>query len=293
MIPGQLQFSLYEACRAEFTLPDNVFRLSNNVEVKRIRKLKEVDEFLSKYHYLHSGQSRKSIAVITRAYGLYWGGQIAGIIVFNPPGSSAISKSMFDPAAYEYGEYINSVLAMSRLVTVDELPFNGTGYLISKALKLLWQDNVERRNDNKAEYKTVVTFADTAHHSGTVYRSQNAWYCGTTKSGNFGGIYNPSTGEIRHVRQGSRNLNRNEIPEGWTRQANTEKLKYLFFLGDKKEKLKTMRRLHDNTKMLCKVGSYSVFERGKIIGVNQEAGIKTSQSYEEVYQLVGRKIITY
>lgn len=281
---NQLIMNLYEACRQEFVLPENVLNLATtNVEVRRIRKINIVDQFLNEYHYLHSGDVFKSIGVITRAYGLYFGGELAGITVYNPPGSKS-------PAEYLYGTepamayYRQGTLALSRLVVSPEAPFNASGYLIAHSLRQLWDDNIERTKQEKAPYRTVVSYADSAlNHTGTVYRAQNAWFAGMAPGKSIGGFYNPLTGHCVNIRQGKRTLTKRDCPLGYRPFPASIKLRYLFFLGDPEHKLETMRKLDPNVKLLTKVGKYSVLKEGRIVGASEP------RSYETVYEYFGKR----
>lgn len=199
---GQLQFNLYDAVDREFVLPDEVLNLkTTNAEVKRIRKLNIVDSFLNEFHYLHSGDTFKSLSVITRAYGLYVGGMLAGVIVYNPPGSKSTLEFLFR-GEREQSSLRQGTLALSRLVAHPDAPFNATGYLISQSLKCLWEDNRERVREGKAPFRAVISFAESTFHTGTVYRVQNAWYAGLSRGSSLGGFYNPVTGHVINTRQG-------------------------------------------------------------------------------------------
>lgn len=277
----QPSLNLYDACREDFILPDNCLNIgTSNVEIKRIRTLKTVDNFLNDYHYLHSGDNRKSVAVITRAYGLYLGGDLAGVAVYNPPGSKAIVEYIFGRGSKET-DLRRGTLALSRLVTHPDAPFNATGYLISQSLKMLREDNRERLNLSKAPYNTIITFADTLFHTGTTYRAVNAWYYGKSQGGGLGGFYNPETGDIIHVRQGKTTLNAGNCPSGWKPLKLTPKLRYIFFVGTKREQLSTMRRLDEQVKFSMRIGSLSVLRNGRL------AKLSDKRCYDEVYKLFG------
>lgn len=278
----QYSLNLYEACREEFVIPDSALDLGiSNVEVKRIRKIEIVDRFLNQFHYLHTSSVFKSIGVITRSYGLYLGGELAGVVVFNPPGSKGSGEFLFG-AGYSCAMQRQGTLALSRLVAHPEVPFNGTGYLISQALRMIPQDNDERIRANKAPFTTVVTYADTLFHSGTVYRAQNAWYAGMAINNGLGGFFNPVTGHCINVRQGARTLLKKNCPQGYVPFKASPKVRYLFFLGNRRQKLETMRMLQKQVKLLCKVGKYSVFKEGRLVDLAE------NRSYEEVYQYFGK-----
>ena len=285
----QLGFTLYDSVRSEFIPPEDSLDLgTTNADVKRIQRLDEVNLFLNQYHYLHGGQAFKSIGTITRCYGLYLGGELAAVVVYNPP-AVGVEDFLYSDEIHEAYLYKKGVLAMTRLTAAPDAPFNSTGFLISKSLKLIWLDNKERERDNRPLYKTVITFADTMFHSGTTYRAQNAWYAGISKGEGLGGFYNPETGDYINTRQGARTLTRKDCPEGWLPFTRSDKLRYLFFLGGQKEQLRTMRKLGEKVKVLCKLDQFSVFEEGRIVGAVQEAGVRIARSYDEVYQRYGKR----
>jgi len=279
----QLQFNLYDACREEFVIPDKVLNLgTSNASVKRIRKMDIVNKFLNEHHYLHAGDKEKSIAVITRAYGLYLGGSLASLVVYNAPGSSSIPEYIFGKDTEE-APLRQGTLAMSRLVTCPDAPFNSTGYLISRSLKMIWEDNIERKKDFKPIYRCICTFADTLFHTGTVYRAQNAWFSGISYGSSLGGFYNEETGDIRNVRQGKRTLTLKDCPPGWKPFRASDKLRYLFFLGNKGEQLQTMRQLNNEVKLQCKIDNFSVLKEGRIVKPTEH------RSYENVYHLTSNR----
>lgn len=278
----QLQFNLHEACRRDFVLPERVLCIgTSNVEVIRLRKVGVVNRFLNAYHYLHSGDVFKGIGPITRAYGLFLGGELAGIVVYNPPGSPATGEFLFGKSA-KNAMLKQGTLALSRLCVHPDAPFNTTGYLITESLRLLWEDNQERINKFSAPFRTVISFADTIlHHSGTVYRSQNAWFAGIYRGHSLGGFFHPETGHVIHVRQGGKTLTKKDCPSGYLPFTASAKLRYLFFLGDKRNKLNTMRQLNENVKFQCKVDNFSVYKEGRMVKLSD------TRSYEDVYNIFG------
>lgn len=279
---SQLGLSLYQACRREFVLPADCL-MASNAEVKRIRKLKEIDDFLNQHHYLHSGTGQKSVGVITRAYGLFIGGMLAGVTVYNPPSTRSIPEYLFGKS-YDSAELCQGTLAMSRLVCHPDIPFNSSGFLISHSLRLIREDNQERIAVGKPIFRTVITFADTLFHSGAVYRGVNAWFAGVSDGGgHLGGFYHPETGNYIHVRQGRKTLRLKDCPPGFKPFKASPKLRYLFFTGSKKDQLNTMRRLDPQVKFLCKLEQFSVLKEGRL------AKLSDTRSYEEVYRMCGAR----
>ena len=281
---SQLSFSLNEVITREYIPPTNALRLAtSNVEVKRIRKMKELVDFCSKYHYLHQGEGIKPKGIVfSRAYGLYLGGDLAGVAIYNAPGSSAVEKNLFSDYEYQKG-----TLALTRLCCHPDAPFNSESHLIGQSIKLLAEDNRDRIADHKPIYKTIITYADYGllKHTGTIYRSINAWYTGTTKDKSLAGFHNPTTGEIISARQGNKTLGRKDCPEGFEPFGGTTKFKYLMFIGNPKMQLDTMRHLNDDIKFRSKYDEFYVWKEGNLLRPSDK------RSYDDIYNLVGRKVI--
>lgn len=119
---------------------------------------------------------------------------------------------------------------------------------------LLAQDYRDKIKDDKPIYKTIITYADYGllEHAGTIYRSINAWYTGTTVDKSLAGFRNPRTWEVLSARQGSRTLGRKDCPEGFVSFGGTTKFKYLMFIENKNMQMNTMRHLRDEIKFRSK-----------------------------------------
>lgn len=285
----QLGLPLFAAINREFTPPPEVLSLkTTNAEVRRIRGNAEmVREFLKNYHYLHAGEAAgasKGSILMTRVYGLYLGGDLAGVCIFNPP-SVGVEGYFFPQSDYEQRK---GLLALSRLCCHPAAPFNSESFLLAQSLKLLWRDNYEREKENRPLFRTVVTYADFGllHHSGTIYRGIGAWYFGQSYSGGLGGFIDPNTGLILNSRQGAKTLTAKDCPEGMVPFMRTSKLRYAMFLGKAKDQLATMRRLNEKVKFLGAMDSgLTVWRDGKVVRPGD------TRSYAEVYELCGRKAV--
>lgn len=285
----QLGLPLYAAIDREFTPPPEALSLkTTNAEVRRIKGQADlVREFLKNYHYLHAGEmagAQKGSILMTRVYGLYLGGDLAGICVYNPP-SVGVEDYFFPKSDYEQRK---GVLALSRLCCHPEAPFNSESYLLGQSLRLLWRDNYEREAVGKPLFRTVVTYADFGllRHTGTVYRSVSGWYVGRSSSGGLGGFIDPATGLILNSRQGARTLTAKDCPEGMVPFKRTTKFRYAMFLGKSKDQLATMRRLNDKVKLLGVLDSgLTVWKNGRVTRPGD------TRSYAEVYELCGRKVV--
>lgn len=279
---SQLILNLDGAIREEFVPPANSLRLNtSNVEVKRFRKgqSQDLSNFCSRYHYLHKGDNPKQV-IYSRAYGLYLGGELAGVAVYNVPGSSAVEKSIFEDYEYQKG-----TLALTRLCCSPDAPFNSESHLLSQSIRLLEQDNRERLEAFKPSYKTVVTYADYGglNHTGTIYRSMNAWFIGATKPKALAGFRHKETGEIISIRQGKNTLTKEEAPEGFEPFDRTQKFKYLLFIGGNKEQLNTMRNLKEEVKFRSRFGEFYAWTKGRLLQPSD------TRAYDEIYNLAGRK----
>ena len=118
---------------------------------------KEAYPFLLKIHYA------KRIPSISYAYGLFWNGDLVGVVTYGTPPSSTLRSGVCGE------EYISNVLELNRLVLLNNRP-NEASLLISRSLKLLPRKQV------------VVSYSDTAQdHFGTIYQATNWLYTGTSK----------------------------------------------------------------------------------------------------------------
>jgi hypothetical protein len=173
--------------------------------------------FIRNHHYsksCHNGPSP--------CYGLYDSEVLLGVLCFATPCSEAVRSSVFGKG------YKSHVIELHRLFIFDETPKNTESWFISRCLKLLKQD--------RPDIWAVVTFADsTEGHTGIIYKSTNAIFCGMTSKATF---YLDEEGRLRHPRQNGVNITREKaITMGWTPVKRFSKYRYLYLLPkSKKEK---------------------------------------------------------
>lgn len=146
---------------------------------------------------------------ISYAFGLYDGVDIIGVITYGIPCSNHLCFGLCGK------EYSNIVLELNRLCIDSEIK-NAASFLISKSLNLLPRPMI------------CVSYADTAmNHIGYVYQATN-W------------IYTGETGEKkdRVVRSGnvhSRHNKPSDIDGEWRHETRSNKHRYVYFLGSKKQ----------------------------------------------------------
>ena len=195
-------------------------------------------EHLIKHHYTH-GVTNGGIS-----YGLYDPDRsppftlfpiplLIGVIAFCNPISERVKMSIFGPTMKKH------VTELTRLHVLDITPTNTESYFISRALKLLKKD--------QRHIKAVVTYADpTAGHNGTIYRATNAIELNKSK---------PTTsyydnGRIRSARQNSVNYSEKELKRlGWVKTMRESKFKFVYLLGDRREKRQSMKILKQVNKL--------------------------------------------
>ena len=190
----------------------------------RIVKLppKIAKEYIRENHYTHGHINSPSAC-----YGLLDGVTIIGVIMFACPCSENVRTSVFG------AEHKHRVLELHRLHILDVTPKNTESWFISRALKMLSQD--------KPEVRGVISFSDsTEGHDGIIYQATNAFRCGTTGTATF---YRDAEGRLRHPRQNGKNISKEEAyKRGWTPEKRGAKNRYLYIIGDKRER-KTFTKL--------------------------------------------------
>jgi hypothetical protein len=124
--------------------------------------LRLAQEITRQYHYAHGGSNT---AVYT--HGLFLKDNILvclGIAWWLPPTKPC--------ALNTYPKNWESVLSLSRLVVVPDIPKNACTYLLSQSRKMI----------DRKKWECLVTFADSWQgHNGTIYRADNWQYVGETK----------------------------------------------------------------------------------------------------------------
>jgi hypothetical protein len=134
---------------------------------------REAEKLLLEYHYL------KDISKDFKSgynYGLYKNndfsplniGGIQGVCIFTGLPVPEIAKGAFGLERHEQ----NGLYELSRLCihpNTQQAEYNITSWFVSKAIK---------RFRKEAEVKAIISYADSDHHSGTIYRACNFKYCG-------------------------------------------------------------------------------------------------------------------
>jgi hypothetical protein len=134
---------------------------------------REAEKLLLEYHYL------KDISKDFKSgynYGLYKKndfsplniGGIQGVCIFTGLPVPEIAKGAFGLERHEQ----NGLYELSRLCihpNTQQTEYNITSWFVSKAIK---------RFRKEAEVKAIISYADSDHHSGTIYRACNFKYCG-------------------------------------------------------------------------------------------------------------------
>lgn len=189
-------------------------------KVKKI-PCKQAKEYIIKNHYSHGCHNAPS-----PCYGLFDGENLIGVLMFATPCSENVRASVFGE------EYKSCVIELHRLHILDVTPKNTESWFISKCLKLLVQD--------KPQIKAVISFSDlTEGHSGIIYQATNAFRCGQTGKATF---YIDQNGRLRHPRQCGVNITKEMAKEkGWQPVKRGAKNRYIYILGNKKERKKYIR----------------------------------------------------
>ena len=177
------------------------------LEIKRIT-YEETKPFLLGIHYA------RRMPCVQYAFGLFKDGKIIGCITYGQPASPSLCKGVAGE------ENRKNVIELNRLAILPE--YNGKNYgsyLVSKTLKKL------------PNYTFVVSYTDWGgwHHVGYVYQATNWLYTGMTK---------PRTdkySESGHSRHYAENETR--------RQIRTAKHRYIYLVGNKRDKKKMMEQL--------------------------------------------------
>ena len=146
--------------------------MKSDFYIDRVTKSQSAD-LLLRYHYL------KDISKDFKSgynYGLYKKndfsplniGGIQGVCIFTGLPVPEIAKGAFGLERHEQ----QGLFELSRLCIhpdTQEREYNITSWFVSKAIK-----NLRR----ETEVKAIISYADSDHHSGTIYRACNFKYCG-------------------------------------------------------------------------------------------------------------------
>lgn len=149
--------------------------MKSDYTIDRVTK-SEAAELLLRFHYL------KDISKGFKSgynYGLYKKndfsplniGGIQGVCIFTGLPVPEIAKGAFGLERNEQ----QGLFELSRLCIhpdTQQGEYNITSWFVSKAIKRLRKDT---------EVKAIISYADSDHHSGTIYRACNFKYCGLSE----------------------------------------------------------------------------------------------------------------
>ena len=178
---------------------------------------KQAKPWILKKHYANRLPS------ISYAFGLYRKDEIVGVCTFGYP-----PNYNFNNGDCVFENYSVETFELNRLITEDDLPKNALSYFVSQCLKLLPSPSC------------VVSYSDPNEgHHGYIYQATNWIYTGTSTPKHR---YHFEDGSVFDIRRGIDIKQRihGEIVE-------KEKLKpthrYLYFVGNKREKKKMLDEL--------------------------------------------------
>ena len=152
---------------------------------------------------------------VSYAFGLFDEEKLIGVCTYGQPASPAPCRGIAGV------ENKKNVLELSRLVISPECTKkNCASYLIANSLRML------------PNHTFVISYADWGgwHHVGYVYQATNWLYTGMTKPRTD--IVSESGGHARHYVKGETK-----------RQGRTAKHRYVYLVGDRREKRKMMAEL--------------------------------------------------
>lgn len=175
---------------------------------------KDVDEFCRRYHYTAQGGNK------TWRYGLWHNHTLYGIVSYNLP-TRETCESVFGPQHHQH------VWHMGRLALPDIAPRNSESRLIAGSLKLIEQHH--------PHVWAIATYAATdVGHIGYVYQATNAIYTGIAGHTTY---YTDPTGARRSDYLAGNWISPQRATElGWTKQQGTGKHRYLYILGNRRER---------------------------------------------------------
>ena len=147
----------------------------------------------------------KRMPSISYAFGLFKNNKLIGVCTFGSPASASLCEGLCGK------NFRAKVLELNRLVLLENKK-NQASYLISRSLKLL------------PKPKIIVSYADTnQNHLGVVYQATNFLFTGTTKVRT-----DIASQENKHPRH--------HLGDFTKRVKRSAKHRYVYFIGNKKEK---------------------------------------------------------
>lgn len=184
-------------------------------------KHEECEEWLLKIHYA------KRIPLIMHSFGLYVDKKLDGIITYGMPASPALCVGVCGE------DHRHLVLELNRLCLLNNKK-NQASFLVGNSLKLLPKPSI------------VVSYADTSmNHNGYIYQATNFIYTGLSAKRTEWRI----RGSNRHSRTLTAQHTLEEMqnnPDKFHRLDRPQKHRYIYFLGDKKQKKEMLSKLNYN-----------------------------------------------
>jgi len=182
-------------------------------------KHEECEEWLLKIHYA------KRIPLIMHSFGLYVDKKLDGIITYGMPASPALCVGVCGE------DHRHLVLELNRLCLLNNKK-NQASFLVGNSLKLLPKPSI------------VVSYADPSmNHNGYIYQATNFIYTGLSAKRTEWRI----RGSNRHSRTLTAQHTLEEMqnnPDKFYRLDRPQKHRYIYFLGDKKQKKEMLSKLN-------------------------------------------------
>lgn len=177
----------------------------------------EVEPWLLEKHYA------KRMCPISYAFGLYKNSQLVGVVTYGVPSSSNL-RSGICGAAYE-----QNVIELNRLCCDNEPNF--ASYLIGKSLQMLPKPLI------------VVSFADIKQgHVGYVYQATNFMYTGLSakrtdwKIKGMEHLHGATIADMSRGQPNRAEWMKKKFGDDFFLQDRSRKHRYIYFLGNKKQK---------------------------------------------------------
>jgi len=208
--------------------------------IKEIYKVKSIKKELCKEWLLYKHYAKR-IPSISYSFGLFNNKIMQGILTVGKPASNSLCIGVCGRHNSKY------VYELNRLCVNDGLKKNVLSYFVSQSLKML--DNI-----------ILVSYADTAqNHNGYIYQATNWFYTGATKERTDIGDENN-----KHSRHYNKNIDFKK-----NRKFRSSKHRYIYFIGNKKQKTKWKKELN-----------YLIYSYPKGKNTNYDTSYKTTTQTE-------------
>ena len=179
-------------------------------------------EWFLKKHYA------KRIPSVSYAFGLFHNNILIGVCSFGTPASSTLLRGVCGD------KYSGIVKELNRLVINDDLGKNVASYFIGQCFKLLPNPMI------------IVSYADTSqNHNGYIYQATNFIYTGLSSKFN-----DPKVKGLEHQHHATyaNGMSNEQLREKFGDRLyfldRPRKHRYIYFLGDKRQKRNMMKSLN-------------------------------------------------